>query len=429
MTARHIIPNIDKLKARLAEAAAQAKQTGKRVRINDGDGLMLVVRSNGEASWDLRYRLNGKRLDITLGRWPTLTLALARGEADKARKLKATGTDPMATRAAKREEAATMKVSSKDTVQALMDEWMAHPVYGKGRLTSVARGNIEAAFKRNVLEKIGSRAPHEVTRDDIERIIVAIEVRGALETARRVRMWLRQMFEFGATPALSDRPLLTMSPVGKGMTRTVSNADKNDKRNFPAITDPNEAAELMRKIMRTTDNVIIRNALLFSAHTFQRPGEIRAADWSEFDLKARRWNIPAARMKSRVAHWVPLSDQVMKLLAQHAGLIGDEGLLFPGRKYAMPISEGTLTGRLNNMGFKDKHSPHGFRAMASTILQEQLGVDKRVVELQLAHTFDDTHMKGAYDRTKFVEARAAMMQRWSDWLDSAIAAPALSLAA
>jgi integrase len=174
----------------------------------------------------------------------------------------------------------------------------------------------------------------------------------------------------------------------------------------------------MRKLRGVIDNYVIRNALLFSAHVWQRPSEIREAHWSEFDLDAATWRIPAARMKLADDHLVPLSRQVVELLRQHQGIVGSHGLLFPGRKYGQPISEGTLTSRLNTMGYDGKHSPHGFRAMARTICEEVLHIDPRYLEKQLAHEVDRSGLNGAYNRAEFWDQRVKMMQTWSDWLDA-----------
>lgn len=390
------------LKSRLSDAVALAAQSGKSVRIGDGGGLMLVVRPNGESSWVLRYSNNGSRLDFTLGRWPVMTLKMARDHALEAKRKALSGHDPVAERKAER-----TKTKSVDTTRSLFDVWVK-----KMTASERYRDNINAAFMKDVLPAIGHIPPHEVERKQITVILRTIEARGALVMVRRVRMWLRQMFEFGIDD--EARPELTTSPVPTGTLRSFG---RRKARNFPAITDVEDVPPLMRKLRGVTDNFIIRNALMLSAYLWQRPSEIRFATWEEFDLDAARWVIPAERMKMQAEHWVPLATQVVDMLRVYQGVVGSMGLLFPGRRYGKPISEGTLTSRLNTMGYLHRHSPHGFRAMARTILDEKLKFDPRLMEKQLSHEPNDK-LKGAYNRAEFWDDRVIMMQAWADWLDA-----------
>ena len=400
------------LKARIPQAIAQAQATGALQRIGDGDGLMLAVRASGEASWLLRYSLDGQRRDLTLGRWPTVDLKLARDKADAARRRIAAGADPMDERKAQRQERRRAKMG--EPVRGLFEAWLDTQAH-----SARYRDNIEAAFMKDVLPAIGAMPPHEVMREHIVKILRAIEERGAVVMVRRVRMWLRQMFEFGIEH--EDWPDLKASPVPMSTLKSFKQVrkDRGKKRHFPALSNARDVAPLMRKIRGLTDNFVIRNALLLSAHVWQRPSEIRLATWDEFDLEAGKWTIPAHRMKLAEEHWVPLSRQVVALLRHYQGIVGTEGYLFPGRKYGQPISEGTLTSRLNTMGYRGKHSPHGFRAMARTIGAEVLGIEAKYLEKQLSHEHerDDKH-RGAYNRAEYWEHRIRMMQAWSDWLDA-----------
>ncbi|WP_165442090.1 tyrosine-type recombinase/integrase [Variovorax paradoxus] len=382
-----------------------AAEKKKPQRIGDGDGLMLVVQPNGSASWVLRYSTT-RRTDLTLGRWPTVTLALAREKAEEARRLIAAGADPAEKRA--EEKKARASAASPDTLRLLFDDWMATT---KSDKSAVYRGNIEAAMKKDVFPRLGAKAPHLVTRAEILEILRAIEERGAFEMVRRLRMWLRELFEFGIDD--ESRPLLLASPVPMGTLRSFKT---RKAMNFPAVTNHADVKALM-VALRRTENWTVRAALLFSSYVFQRPTEIREATWAEFDLQQARWVIPAERMKGRLEHWVPLAPQVVELLRQHQGVVGNEGWLFPGRRYGKPLSEGTLSGRLNACGYEGKHSPHGFRAMARTVLDERLKVDTRFIEKQLSHEVD-ARLKGAYNRAEYWDDRVLMMQAWADWLDA-----------
>jgi integrase len=404
--ARHTLTALA-LKARLTEAVTLAAEEKKPQRIGDGDGLLLTVAVSGTASWVLRYRrpVTGRRNDHTLGRWPAVNLARARELAEEARRLVAARVDPAEQRSAVRKERAAAE--SPDTLRALFDDWLATT---KSDKSAVYRGNIEAALKKDVFVPLGAKAPHLVTRAEIIKILRDIEERGAFEMVRRVRMWLRELFEFGIDD--ESRPALLTSPVPMGTLRSFKT---RKTRSFPAVTDAPAVKDLM-VALRGTSNWTVRAALLFSAYVFQRPTEIREARWEEFDLKNARWVIPAERMKGRLEHWVPLATQVVKLLEQHQGVVGNEAWLFPGRRYDKPLSEGTLSGRLNTCGYEGKHSPHGFRAMARTVLDERLKVDTRFIEKQLSHEID-ARLKGAYNRAEYWDDRVVMMQAWADWLD------------
>lgn len=394
------------LKSRLADALQIAAEKDSPQRIGDGDGLMLVVQPKGSASWVLRYS-GIRRTDLTLGRWPTVTLAMAREKAEQARRQLAAGEDPAAQRAAQKQLRAAQE--SPDTLRAMFDDWMAT---AKSDKSAVYRGNIEAAMKKDVFPKLGAKPPHSVTRAEIIEIMRRIEDRGAFEMVRRIRMWLRELFEFGIDD--EGRPLLLTSPVPMGTLRSFKT---RKTMSFPAVSNFAEVPALMAAL-RKTENWTVRTALLFSSYVFQRPSEIREATWSEFDLDAAQWVIPAERMKGRLEHWVPLASQVVKLLRQHQGVVGNEGWLFPGRRYDKPLSQGTLSSRLNACGYEGKHSPHGFRAMARTVMDERLKVDTRFIEKQLSHEIDG-RLRGAYNRAEYWDDRVLMMQAWADWLDAA----------
>lgn len=254
---------------------------------------------------------------MTLGRWPTVDLKLARTLADAARKMLVNGRDPVAERRAERAK----NMHSSDTMLKLFEAWMS-----KSRSSAVYRGNIEAAFQKDVFPVLGTSQPHRVTRGEILTVLRSIEERGAVVMVRRVRMWLRQMFEY----AIEDeqRPFVTLSPVPSGMLQSFKRGKKG--RHFAAITNADDVPALMRSIRGITDNFVVRVAFLLSAHVWQRPTEIREAVWSEFNLHEGVWVIPASRMKLASEHWVPLSRQVVNLLQMHQGVVGDQaGLPVP----------------------------------------------------------------------------------------------------
>ena len=263
---------------------------------------------------------------------------------------------------------------------------------------------------KDVLPRYGACAPQSITRADVLEILRAIEARDSLVMVRRVKLWLKHMFEF----AIDDetRPEVGASPVPAGHLRSFLAPEQG---HFPAITDLPEIPGLM-KALRGYGPVIVRTELIFSAYVFQRPTEVRKAKWEEFDLDAGRWVIPAERMKRDREHWVPLAKQVVEMLRAHAGVVGSKGWLFPGRRYLQPLSEGSLEAAVHSIGYKGRHTPHGFRAMAHTTLAEHLKIDERFIEKQLSHE-EENKVKRAYNRAEYWEERVTMMQRWADFLD------------
>lgn len=395
------------LEAALRKATAEADARNTRVKIRDGDNLILIVRPGGGASWVLQYRLHGQRKGVTLGAWPAVSLKLARELAAAARETVARGVDPVEQRQQDRAEHAERRAKAGDTFRALFEDWL-----GKQRVSEVYRGNIEAAFTKDVLPAIGAVAPDDVTRAQIVQILRGLEARGALVMLRRVRMWLRQVYEFALD---CDPQRARASPVPTGHLKSFLAPAGG---HFPAITDPAEVPGLMRAL-RSYPQPVTRAALLLSAYVWQRPSEIREATWAEFDLDGAKWVIPAERMKLRREHWVPLAPSVVQMLRQHAGVVGVDVWVFPGMRYGKPISEATLSGALATLGYAGRHTPHGFRAMARTILDERLGVDPRVLEKQLAHEEADK-VRRAYSRGEFWEQRVEVMRTWAEWLDGQV---------
>lgn len=387
------------LEAALKTARADADARNTRVKVRDGDNLMLIVRPGGGASWVLQYRHGGQRKPLTLGAYPDVTLKLARELAAAARATLARGLDP-----AVEKRAAAAKTSTKGlTLRSMIEGWLA-----KQRISDVYRGNIEAAMAKDVFPRIGARHPRDVSRQDIIEVLRELEKREALEMLRRVRMWLRQAYE-----AAIDAGQVDASPVPTGHLKSFMPPQKG---HFPALTDPGEVPALMRAI-DAWPQPVVRAGLLLSAHLWQRPSELRLARPAEFDLGAGKWVIPAERMKLKREHWVPLSPAVVRILRAHLALVGEGSeWLLPGMRYGKPLSEATLGAALASMGYKDRHTPHGFRAMARTILEEHLGADPRFLEKQLAHEEADK-VKRAYNRAEHWEGRVKMMRQWSEWLE------------
>lgn len=393
------------LDSKIKLATEEAARRNTRILIGDGNNLMLVVRPNGGASWVLKYRIGGRRNMHSLGAWPDLNLKRAREAADKARDKVLAGVDPVEHKREERQVKEEERAAPSGTVLQLFNDWLR-----KKRTSSIYHRNITAALEKDVLPVIGAKQVDEVTRSDIVEILRKLEDRNALVMLRRVRMYLKQMWEFALD---EEPPRATSMPVPTGHLKSFMTPEPG---HFPAITERAGAKKLMRAI-HGYDRTVVRTALLLAAHTFQRPTEVRSARWEEFDLDAGKWTLQAERMKKRRDHLVPLSKSVVALLKAHQGVVGTQGWLFPGMRRDQPISEGTLNAALDTLGYKGKHCAHGFRAMARTLIAEELKVEERFIEKQLAHEID-RQLRGAYNRAAYWDDRVKMMAAWSSWLDA-----------
>lgn len=396
---------IASLNAALAQARQKVAAGMSKATISDGGGLLLVVQGQASASWTLRTQVDGRRRDIKLGEYPAMSLKDARLKAFSTRNVVQQPAHTQPTPAHTQDSPA--HTSGADTLDRMMEDWLKTL-----DVSAVYEDDIRKAMKADVLPVLGKRDPATITRPEVDAILRTIEARGSLSMVRRVRMWLAQLFEFGIDD--ERRPGVITSPVRQGR---MSSFKAPSRGHFPAITDPAEVPSLMRAI-RHFDSTKTRTCLLLSAYLWQRPSEIREAEVSEFRLDEAKWVIPGERMKGKREHWVPLPRQVVELLRDYIATL-DGVLLFPGQGGDKPISEATVEKALHTMGYKGKHCPHGFRAMARTITVERLKVDKRVAEKHLSHEHDssDAH-RGAYDRAEWWEERVKMIQAWADWLDA-----------
>ena len=397
------------LESRIKSATEEAARRNTRILIGDGDNLMLVVRPNGGASWVLKYRMAGRRNMCGLGAWPGMTLKRARDAAQAARDKIASGVDPVEHKREERHVKRETIEARSDTVYTLFNDWLR-----KKRTSKVYHRNITAALEKDVLPEIGAKQIDQVTREDVVKILRKLESRGALVMLRRVRMYLQQMWEFALD---QEPPGASGMPVPTGHLKSFLPAQPG---HFPAVTERDEAIKLLRCIAGY-DRTVVRTAMLLAAHTFTRPTELRAARWEEFDLEAGKWLVPKERTKLRRDHLVPLSPSVLALLRAHQGVVGTVGWLFPGMRRDQPVSEGTLNAALDSLGYKGRHCAHGFRAMARTLIVEELKVDERFVEKQLAHENDK--LRGAYNRAQHWDDRVTMMRKWSSWIDEQLRDP------
>jgi integrase len=367
--------------------------------------MYLEVMPNGTRFWRMAYRQpNGKKNRLTFGKYPEVPLAEARDKRLAARKLLAQGIDPGR---AKREEKQAREKAALNTFEAVARAWLARTA--ADRAVSTQEKNT-AWLERNIFPAIGALPISTIKPWDVLSALRVIEKRGAIESAHKIKQLCGQVFRFAVASGLADRD---MTVDLRGALSAVPEA------HYAAITDPKEAAELLRAIDAYNGHAYAVVALKLAPLVFVRPGELRAAEWSEIDLDAAEWRIPGAKMKMGQDHIVPLATQAVALLKDLHAMTGHGKFVFPSvRTSTRCMSENTVNAALRGMGYgKDVMTGHGFRAMARTIMDEVLGERVDLIEHQLAHAVKDPNGR-AYNRTAHLPARRLMMQRWADYLDA-----------
>lgn len=392
-------------------AIRNAKPGEKAKRLADGGGLYLEVAPTGGKLWRWKFRFGGKEKRLSFGTYPETGLREARSKRDGARKQLAAGIDPSAARKAEKQSRAAAKSGS---FEAVAREWHAAVHVHKVSEGHAARTLIR--LEQDVFPWIGSEPIGSLTAQALLQTLRRIEARGAIETAHRAKQACGQVFRYAIATGRADAdPSAGLSDALKPV----------QVQHMPAITDPKRVGELLRAIADYEGMPVTRAALQLAPLVFVRPGELRKAEWAEFDLDAGEWRIPADRMKrtkqekaNGVPHTVPLSSQAVAILLDLHPLTGHSRYVFPSlRTSERPMSDNAVLAALRRMGFpKDEMTGHGFRAMARTMLAERLGVDEAVIEAQLAHAVSGA-LGRAYNRTQFAEQRRAMMQTWADYLD------------
>jgi len=385
-------------------AIRKAKPGDKPMRLADGGGLYLLLRPDGARwwRWDYRRPVTGKRNTLSLGTYPDTSLADARERHAEARKALAAGIDPGEHRKAEKAAGAERAANSFEVVAR---EWLGKQAWVPGYLDKVA-----AWLANDVFPYIGARPVAEVTAPEFLRVARRIEERGAVESAHRILQNCGQVMRYAIATGRAER-----NPVADLRGALAS----PEGRHHAAITDPGELGGLLRAIEGYKGDPVTRAALKLSGLLFVRPGELRHAEWAEIDLDKAEWNIPAAKMKMRQPHLVPLCDQAVAILRELHPLTGRGQYVFPGgRSPRRPMSNNAINAALRRMGFgADVMTAHGFRATARTMLDELLGFRPDYIEHQLAHAVRDPNGR-AYNRTAHLPERRKMMQAWADYLDN-----------
>ena len=383
----------------LTDTALRAiKPTGKTQKLFDGYGLYLIVTPKGSRSWRLKYRFQGKEKLISLGPYPLVSLKEARERATTARKTLEGGTDPSALRK-------QAKNRTQNTFELVAREW--HEIQSTKWTKNTATAVMQR-MKRNFFPFIGAKPIDEVTAPEILALLRKVEARGTISSAHDLKHCCSGVMRYAIATGRAERD----------PTADLRGALKpNRKKHRPALTAPEAVGNLMHAIYNYQGSFVVRSALQLLAFTFCRSTELRNAEWNEFDFEDKLWRIPAERMKMRRDHLVPLSKQAIAVLEKLRMYSGKGQYVFPSyRSETVPFGKTALQRAVKIMGFeRDEMCPHGFRSMASTLLNEQ-GYNADWIERQLAHV-SNNQVRAAYNRAEYLPERRKMLQEWADYLD------------
>ena len=383
-------------------AVNQAKPKDKPYKMADEKGLYLFIQSTGSKLWRFDYRFNDKRKTLAIGAYPDLSLAEARNKRDKARNLLANEVDPSEAKKA-------IKVAKNNLVansfEVIAREWIATKMQTK---SESYQNNILRRFELYLFPWLGKRVISEINAPELLDVIRRIEKLNKVETAYRTLQATGQVFRYAVQTGRTLRDITT--DLRGALTPSVT-------KHMASFTEPHQVAELMRAIDGFTGTLTVQTALRLAPLVFVRPSELRKAKWVDIDLDASEWRYLVTKTKTE--HIVPLCTQAIKLLEGIKPVSGDGEFVFQGgHNPDKAMSEAAINAALRRMGYdtKTEITGHGFRAMARTILHERLNIDPHIIEHQLAHKVPDA-LGAAYNRTKFLDQRKVMMQKWADYLD------------
>lgn len=380
----------------------KAKASDKPYRLTDGDGLYVIIRSNGAKWWRFDYRINGVRKTMSLGTYPEVSLVEARGKRDAARKLVASNIDPVE---ASREAVAEARASDENTFGVIAQEYI-------DRMKKMGRTE-KTVFKNEwqllrLSAKLKDRPIRQITAAEILEVIKHVEASGRLETAHRVRAAIGAVFRYAiSTLRAENDPTYSLRGALMPLVYTPQ----------AAIIEPRPFGALLRAVDEYDGWMTLRAALQIMALCFPRPIELRKAEWSHIDLEAKVWNIPAELTKMRRPHDIPLSTQAVAIFKEVKRFSGEGRLVFPSiRSLERPLSENAMNSALRRMGYaQDEHTSHGFRSSASSILNSR-GFPPNVIESALAH-LDPNEVRRTYNRYSYWNERVTMAQAWADICD------------
>ena len=376
-----------------------SKPKDKPYKLTDGNGLYLHITPAGGKLWRLKYRIDGKEKTLSIGKYPHLSLVEAREAAENARKMKAQGIDPSL---AKQQAKAERQAALLNTFEHIARDWHQNNI---SRWKPNHAQRIMRYLEKDVFPYIGSSPIQELRVAHIKQVLDAITARGVAETAEKIRQWINKIFNYA---------LMLERVDGNPASALMGYIQPKTTEHMPALPRE-ELTEFYRRLLQVDAEPQNRLCLMLLVLCFPRNTEIRGGEWKEINWQAKTWTIPASRMKRPREHLIPLSDWAMELLQELHQLTGKGRFMFPNRNTISGyISENTLGNILNRIGYKGIATPHGFRSLASSILNEQ-GFNPDAIERQLAHV-EENKIRAAYNRAEYLAERTEMMQWYSNYL-------------
>jgi len=374
----------------------RARPKERPYKLRDGGGLYLLITPTDAKQWRLRYVIGGRESMLSLGTYPATSLKAARAKRTELRAALEAGKDPAAERRAER-------ANSANSFETIAREWLGKQPFAPKTLQKAVW-----TFEDLLFPYIGSRPVSELTPPELLEVFRRLERRGKHETAHRAKQRVGQVIRYAIATGRAERDPTADLRGALAPVRVTNRA---------AVTDPREVAQLLRALDGYQGHFIVEAALKLAPIVFVRPGELRGAEWAEIDLDAAEWRIAAHRMKMRRPHLVSLAKQAVAILREIEPLTGRGRYVFPSpRSVQRPLSDNAITAALRRIGYTGEQMTwHGFRAMASTLLNE-LGFPPDIIELQLAHQ-ERNEVRAAYNRAQRLDERRKMMQAWADYLD------------
>ena len=384
-------------------AIKAAKPKDKPYKLYDEQGLFIIIAANGGKWWRLKYFFNNKEKNMSLGTYPAISLKQARKIKDDARQLIAQGIDPSENKKAIK---ATKLGAAANSFEVIALEWIASHMANKA---SSHADKVKRRFETYIFPWLGNKAISDITAPEVLLCVKRVQNANKLETAARTLQATGQVFRYAVQ---TGRAIRDITADLKGALPAAQ------VKHMAAFTDPQEVAQLLRALDGFKGSLVVQTALQLAPLVFVRPSELRTAKWADIDLDTGEWRYTVS--KTNTAHLVPLSTQAIALLKDIQPLTGHGEYVFTGgHDPKKPMSEAAINAALKRLGFDTQKdiTGHGFRAMARTLLHERLDFAPEIIEHQLAHKVADA-LGSAYNRTKFIDQRKTMMQRYADYLDT-----------
>ena len=377
------------------------KYIDKRIKLSDGGGLCLIVTQTSKR-WQFDYAFKSKRNSLSLGVYPAVSLRDARDKRDEYKKLLTAGKNPSVIKAKK------INPKVNDTFEAIAKERLTKL---KHTISDVHYKRVINSFTNDCFPIIGTMSINDITAKHILAVLHKIADRGAMESGRKLFYAINQTFKWAVANYKADR-----NPAADILLEQI--LGKNTRQHYPTITDDEGIKNLLLSIDEYKGAYSTKVALKLLAYTFVRPYNIRHAEWNEIDFETCKWNIPASKMKTKEDLIVPLTSTTIVMLEDIKNYTGNEKYIFTGKNRNEPMSDNTLLGAIRRLGYtKEEFTPHGFRAMFSTIAHEKSNFKHEVIETQLAHSIGNS-VSQAYNRAKYLDDRVELMQWWSDYIDN-----------